>query len=49
MNEHEFKSIIIWEEYLIYSIALGIAKASISDLQKLYKIDYKKWRDSNYD
>lgn len=45
LDEHDFKSIAIWEHYLVYATALGISKKVIKELKVVYPTEFEA--DSN--
>ena len=40
MDEHEYKSIAIWEHYLVYATALGISKKVIKELKIIFPTEF---------
>ncbi|MBQ8042731.1 MAG: DUF2207 domain-containing protein [Clostridia bacterium] len=45
LDEHDYKSIAIWEHYLVYATALGISKKVIKQLKIVFPTEFEQ--DSN--
>jgi len=42
LDEHEYKSIAIWEHYLVYATALGISKQVIKELKIVFPTEFEE-------
>lgn len=42
LDEHDYKSIAIWEHYLVYAAALGISKQVIKELKLVYPTEFEE-------
>ena len=45
LDEHDYKSIAIWEHYLVYATALGISKQVIKELKIIFPTEFEDSRD----
>ena len=41
LEEHEYKSIAIWEHYLVYATALGVSKQVIKELKIIFPTEFE--------
>ena len=48
LDEHEYKSIVIWEHYLVYATSLGIAKKVIKQLKIVFPTEFENDMLSTY-
>ena len=39
INDREVEEIVLWEEYLVYGVAFGVAKETINNMNKAYGLD----------
>lgn len=42
LDEHDYKSIAIWEHYLVYATGLGISKQVIKELKLVYPTEFEQ-------
>ena len=45
LDEHDYKSIAIWEHYLVYAVALGISKKVIKELKIVFPTEFEDGSD----
>lgn len=45
LDEHDYKSIAIWEHYLVYGVALGISKKVIKQLRIVFPTEFEDGSD----